>query len=248
MRQYLHLKLITGAENKVLQDAILNLEKIDNNQYITTADSNGLKLFEQMLGISTLPSETLESRRKKILSKWNDQDTYTYAAFLKKLDIICGSGKYRIVDYFKQYMIELHTNLSAYGEMEELERVIDYMIPCNIQMNVSNDLVWEVHAQAGIGCFNSYIDVFDCFDSFKESYEVRSVVFFSGASTEIMIIDGSDNSNEKIEVQSSLNIFNVLSECTKITVSDDSNEVLNINSDASFGAGLALIEVITNAK
>ena len=248
MRQYLPLKLVTGAENKVFQDALSELKKIDNNEFIQTADSNGLKRFESMLGLVNLPGESIESRRKKILTKWNDQETYTYSSFLRKLDIICGSGNYRIVEHFKQYMIELHTNLSAYGEMEELERIIDYMLPCNIVMNLSNDLIWEVKANAGIGAASTFIEVFECSDYFKESFTINGESSFSGAASAVTIIQNSDSSNESIEVQSSLNIGNGLSAIMQFTISDDSNETLDINSDASFGACASLIEVITNER
>ncbi|RHU07193.1 MULTISPECIES: putative phage tail protein [Erysipelotrichaceae] len=248
MREYLQLKLITDAENKVLQDGLNQLKKIDDNQYITTADSVGLKRFEVMLGITNTPGESIESRRKKILSKWNDQETYTYALFLKKLDLICGTGNYRIVEHFKQYMIELHTNLSAYGEMEELERVIDYMLPCNIIMNLSNDLVWEIKAEAGILSASSFISVFECSDCFNDSITINGNLDIIGGHSTIEIMECSDQANEKIDVHSTFDTGNGLSAIMQITVSDNSNETLNINSDASLGAIATMIEVITNER
>lgn len=248
MREYIHLKLITDAENRILQDIFSQLIKIDNNQYITTADSDGLKRFEQMLGIVNKTGETLESRRKKILNKWNDQDTYTYASFIKKLDVICGNGKYRLVEHFKDYMIELHTNLSAYGEVEELERIIDYMIPCNIQMNVANDLVWEVSAKAGMACGCTFIEVIEGSDYFKEIFDVGGSTYTSGANSSIVFIESSDNSNYKVEVHGSLNALNGLSEIVSISVSDTSSETLNISSNASLGVGASIVEVIANER
>lgn len=248
MRQYLPLKLITGAENRIFQDTLSELKKIDNNEFIHTANSQGLKRYESMLGVVNSQGESLESRRKKILIKWNDQELYTYASFLKKLDVICGSGNYRIVEHFKQYMIELHTNLSVYGEMEELERIIDYMLPCNIIMNLSNDLIWEVKAEASTGAASSFVEVFECSDYFKELFDIDGETLFAGATSTISMITSSDNSNEEIDVQSSLNIGNGLSAVMQFTVSDGSNETMNINSDTSLGAIASLIEVITNER
>ena len=81
MQEYVSLRLIGDAEAEVLQAVLNELHKIDNNQFILTADSDGLKRFEKLLGIAVLPNETLESRRKKVLAKWNDQESYTYSTF-----------------------------------------------------------------------------------------------------------------------------------------------------------------------
>ena len=69
MQKYLQLQLICYAENIIFQEALNEIEIINDNQFILTANSNGLKRFEKMLGIVASNNESLESRRTKILLK-----------------------------------------------------------------------------------------------------------------------------------------------------------------------------------
>ena len=104
MQKYLQLKLICYAENIIFQEALNEIDIINNNQFIVTANSQGLKKFEKMLDITTSSNENLESRRTKVLLKWNDTIAYTYTNFLKKLDVICGQKNYIANEYFSDYL------------------------------------------------------------------------------------------------------------------------------------------------
>lgn len=189
MQEYVSLRLIGDAEAEVLQAVLDELHKIDNNQFILTADSDGLKRFEKLLGIAVLPNETLESRRKKVLAKWNDQESYTYSTFLKKLELICGADNYQIVERFKQYELEIHTDLRACDEMAELEHVIDYMLPCNLVLHLSNEMDWSAKGACGMKVIGAFTERFICSDNFKERFSCEGNHGFGGAVSSLFIID-----------------------------------------------------------
>ncbi|WP_418527341.1 putative phage tail protein [Longicatena caecimuris] len=151
MRQYLPLKLVTGAENKIFQDALSELKKIDNNEFIQTADSNGLKRFESMMGIISYHEESLDTRRNRILAKWNDELPYTINALKKKLDIVCGEHQYEIQCKFSEYQMEIVTHLKNYGQIDEFYNIVDYMIPCNILLSIINTLTNEIDMSLYVG-------------------------------------------------------------------------------------------------
>ena len=171
MQEYVSLRLIGDAEAEVLQAVLNELHKIDNNQFILTADSDGLKRFEKLLGIAVLPNETLESRRKKVLAKWNDQESYTYSTFLKKLELICGADNYQIVERFKQY------------------ELIDYMLPCNLVLHLSNEMDWSAKGACGMKVIGAFTERFICSDNFKERFSCEGNHGFGGAVSSLFIID-----------------------------------------------------------
>ena len=111
LQKYLQLQLICDAENIIFQEGINEISIINDNQFILTADSQGLKRFEKMLGIVANSAESLENRRTKILLKWNDKIPYTYTNFLNKLDIICGKKNYITKEHFSDYLLEIITFL-----------------------------------------------------------------------------------------------------------------------------------------
>ena len=144
MQKYLQLQLICYAENIIFQEALNEIEIINDNQFILTANSNGLKRFEKMLGIVASNNESLESRRTKILLKWNDKIPYTYTNFLKKLDIICGEKNYIAKEHFSDYLLEIVTFLYGYGQVDQVEELIKTMLPCNIVVSTKNEMNFNV--------------------------------------------------------------------------------------------------------
>lgn len=144
MREYLQIQLITGAEDTLFQRILNELIKINDNQYILTADIQGIKRFESMLGITSSETETLEVRRNRILSKWNDELPYTMKSLRKQLDIICGENNYNIDTDFNNYQMQITTHLSKYGEVDAFQRILDCMLPCNILLATLNVLYQNV--------------------------------------------------------------------------------------------------------
>lgn len=151
MREYLQLKLITDAEDIELQAILEQLVKLNQNQYVLTADHDGLKRFESMLGLYSMPDESLETRRNKILAKWNDELPYTMKALRKQLDIVCGENNYDISTDFRNYQLEIIAHLKQYGEVDEFHHIIDYMMPCNILLSIINQLQNQIEMKLYVG-------------------------------------------------------------------------------------------------
>lgn len=189
MQQFSALKQITEAESKALQTVLNQLNTMDNNQFILTADSDGLKRYEKMLGITVLEGEALESRKKKVLMKWNNQDSYTYSTFLKKLEFICGVGNYQVAEHFKQYVMQVVTDLKECGEMAQLENMIDDMLPCNIVMHLANEMHWHTNGFCGMNIISTVTEIYECSDNVKEKISGEGNLGFGGAAASVFIID-----------------------------------------------------------
>lgn len=247
MQQFLELQLITEVENKVLQEAIEELEVMNNNQFILTADSNGLKRYEQMLGITNLPGETLEARRIKVLSKWNDKEVYTWASFIEELNLICGEGNYRLVEHFTEYWVELHTELSDYGAMEELERVIDYMIPCNLLFDIQNDLTWVIQGKSEVGGALHHVEIYDCNDQSISEFENASEHSFSGGVHFIENYTNSDQYEISFDNKSSHDFVGKVHEVMIIETSDSSNKTFSADGTHGFIGAIHEVTVVSSS-
>lgn len=162
LQEYLQYKLLMRTEDVEFENIFKNLVTIEQNNFILSSDDAGLKRFENMLNIYSQPDESMENRRMKVLSKWNEHEVYTFDFLKSKLDVVCGVGNYEIVEDFKNYRLELHTNLSEIGEVTELERVIDYIIPCNLEVVIKNDIICETKGKNVISGAVNVIEVFSC--------------------------------------------------------------------------------------
>ena len=244
MQKYLQLQLICYAENIIFQEALNEIEIINDNQFILTANSNGLKRFEKMLGIVASNNESLESRRTKILLKWNDKIPYTYTNFLKKLDIICGEKNYIAKEHFSDYLLEIVTFLYGYGQVDQVEELIKTMLPCNIVVSTKNEMNFNVQGNIGMSGCCSYIDVINNSDNCKYSFITSCEAFINGGYTETEVINIDDRTKHDITNNSNLYVGTSNNHIEIISNSDNLKENINSKVENKFVGITSLIEKI----
>lgn len=133
---YKELSTITTTEDEELQILADETEIIKDNQFISTADENGITRFEELLHIIYSTGESLEFRKQRALSRWNDTTPYTYRVLLAKLEELFGDlATYEINTDFKNYALEVKVNIleSLTTQSAELDYLLQYMIPANIK-------------------------------------------------------------------------------------------------------------------
>lgn len=162
LQEYLQYQLLMKTEDIEFENIFKCLGNIEQNQFILSSNDEGLKRFEKMLNIYSQPNESIENRRMKVFSKWNEQEVYTFDFLKSKLDVICGKENYEIIDDFKNYRLEIHTHLSDIGEVAELERVIDFIIPCNLVVVIKNDIICEAKGKNVLSGAVNIVEEFNC--------------------------------------------------------------------------------------
>lgn len=119
------------------------------NQFITTADGDGLARFEGMAGLA--PSGSLERRRAAVLDAWNDSEPYTLPSLKRRLDALCGAGRWDLdVSRFGQYEIKLTLLPPINCGIDRVADLFDYeyMLPCNLVRTLAGTFTSE--ATAGV--------------------------------------------------------------------------------------------------
>lgn len=142
VQEYEEFQKIMAAENPEFQLLADSSEDVKNDGFITTAGVNGVARFEEMLGITPNDYDTLEARRRRILARWNNQLPYTWRVLLEKLDALCGAGNYTAT--LTGYVLTLVTNLSLSSQIDELDRLLDTILPANIETNTTNELATSI--------------------------------------------------------------------------------------------------------
>ena len=124
------------------------------NAFIATADEYGISKFEKMLNILPSCDDTLESRRARVQSRWFTALPYTWRMLIQKLIALCGENNFTITKQFDFYRINLDVQLELFGQLEELERIIETMLPCNVVVCITNNIVnqacGKLYAHGGV--------------------------------------------------------------------------------------------------
>lgn len=136
--EYEEIQEITETENPEFRLAIRKVDQAKENQFIISADEEGISRFEKLLGIRSKEQASLEDRRKEILARWNDVSVYTYKGLILRLNELLGVGNYEIYPRFDDYELELE-----YRNKAGFESYIREIIPANIALSTQLAIVSE---------------------------------------------------------------------------------------------------------
>ena len=135
------IKHIMNSEQPEIQKLEDETEIIKNNQFILSCDIDGIARFENLLGITPKPDDTLDARKSRVITRWNDSIPYTYKGLKEKLNVMCGEGNYLLIPSFNEYGLEIVVSLPLSGQADELDYMLSYMIPANIVVTSRNNMV-----------------------------------------------------------------------------------------------------------
>lgn len=150
-------KIVWNAANQVLY-----------NEFIATADEYGISRFEAILKIFPSQRDTLESRRARVQVRWFNAVPYTMKNLISKLIALCGDNNFVITKQFDFYKLNLETHLELYGQIDELEHIINTMLPCNIVVVSDNKIICDVK---GLAAFTGGVCITEHFFITNDSRE-----------------------------------------------------------------------------
>ena len=85
---------IMRVEEKWVDKLETGISTICNNAFIEDCDEYGIKKYEDLLGIISEPKDKLETRKMRVLARWNNMVPYTYRTLVQQLNILCGVNNY----------------------------------------------------------------------------------------------------------------------------------------------------------
>ncbi|MCI8430460.1 MAG: DUF2313 domain-containing protein [Lachnospiraceae bacterium] len=150
MAEYKEIHTALAAEDPEFVLVWKAADRTLRNEFIATADEYGISRFEKILKILPSREDTLESRRSRVQSRWFTSLPYTWKMFLQKLIALCGENSFAVEKRFDRYQVELKVQLPMFGQVQELEGIVNMMFPCNMVLKTINgipaDLESGIHA------------------------------------------------------------------------------------------------------
>lgn len=141
LQEYKELDATLEAENPEFIMVWRAADRTLQNEFIESADEYGIARFEKIMKILPSTEDTIESRRARVKSKWFDMIPYTLKMLITKLIALCGNTDFTIAKDYSGYRIEIMTHLGLFGQVEELERIMKEMIPCNMVVVLENQII-----------------------------------------------------------------------------------------------------------
>lgn len=136
MRDMPEFRSFEKAVNRQIEKLNQRIEEMRDNLLITTARESGIADRESILGITPLPTDTLEERRYRVLLRWYDTYPYTERDLRARLDRLCGKGAYKLQLDKKRNTIACLMPLASLKLLRETWNLLDELLSLNVALRV----------------------------------------------------------------------------------------------------------------
>lgn len=161
---------LLNIEDNLFSEYSIEFDKVKANQFIMTADLDGIEIYERILGITATTGESLDFRRYRALNRWVDITPYTHNALYSKIARLQGNENFQIVYDQQKYKITVITSLTIFGQVEELINTLDYMLPANLIKSHVNDIRYEATGYLYQAQNAAYVATYQTTNDFKADY------------------------------------------------------------------------------
>ena len=143
LRQYQEMQQIMSVEETEIETINNTHNQLVDNRYITTCDETGIRHFETMLHITPMLNDTLEDRKMRCITRWNQKLPYNYRVLENKLIQLCGENGYSLDLNFPELKLTIQLALGVKNQFNIVKDMVIEMIPCNIVANIQ--LMYNTH-------------------------------------------------------------------------------------------------------
>lgn len=162
---------LLNIEDSLFSRYLTEFDKVKANQFIMTADLDGIEVYERILGITATTGESLDFRRSRALNRWVDITPYTHNALYSKIARLQGNENFRIVYDHRQFKITVITSLTIFGQVGELIKMLDYMVPTNLIKTHINNISYESTGYLYQVQNAAYVSTYQTTHDFEAKYE-----------------------------------------------------------------------------
>lgn len=134
LQEFRKLGEIEGA---ILDEEAAAKETLERNQWILTAERNGLLRLAGMMGFFGAEQTETEDLREEILSRWCSRSPYTYFHLQDWLDSCVGAENYTGILERESYRLRLILELCVKEKREFLQKHLRKIIPANLVLQVN---------------------------------------------------------------------------------------------------------------
>lgn len=138
---------IANVENPVLEGLWQQIEDTLHNQFVLTANENGAERYEKMLKLKVPGTDTLETRRFRILTRYQEQAPYTYRVLNQLLDSLLGEGQYELKRDVAAKTLSVKIELTVKGMFDAVVVMLERITPQNMVLTVQ--LRYNQHSTLG---------------------------------------------------------------------------------------------------
>lgn len=125
---------ITSAQNPEFDRNYNFQEKWLRNRFVKSADEDGIKLFEELLKLKPVATDTLEDRRVRVIAKLNERLPYTEIRLKRMLAAICGWDGYELK--LEDLVLTVYLAMQSNSQTLTIYDLLNRIVPMNVLLRI----------------------------------------------------------------------------------------------------------------
>lgn len=131
------MRAIMDAETPEVRAIWSACEDCMNDQFISEATENGVARREKMLGITPFATDTLDDRKFRLLSRYNENVPYTKKSLSALLESLCGAGSYTLTITAATFTVNVKVALGVKRQEMIISEMLERILPYNMAFTVA---------------------------------------------------------------------------------------------------------------
>ncbi|MBD8521790.1 putative phage tail protein [Lysinibacillus fusiformis] len=124
------------VENPVLSALWSLIEQTLDDQFVVITSENGATHYEKMLNIHPADNDSLETRRFRILTRYQEQAPYTEEVLIRLLNSLLGNGSYELTINKVEKTLDVKLELTIRGMFDAAKDLLERIVPQNMILTV----------------------------------------------------------------------------------------------------------------
>lgn len=158
---FVEIQALSKSEQAIFDTGQYEYLKLVANQWVLTANVEGIEEYEKMFDILSDPQDSLQLRRERVVNTLSNSPSFTFRYLKSRLDSFLGTGTYILTLLPNQYRLEFLVHAGEYGKLDELLKIIIEIMPANLIRIVQNDILCynttEEFSAIGLGFAMCYL-------------------------------------------------------------------------------------------
>lgn len=138
---------VAQAENPELSRLWEALDQALDDQFLSSASRYGVARWEKILGLSPKGSDSLETRKTRILLRLGERLPYTLSVLRAWLEAACGPEYCQVLLDHLAYLLHVQVNSESGADYADVLRYLHKVVPANLVLDFL--IVTQVIAEAG---------------------------------------------------------------------------------------------------
>lgn len=153
-----------------------------------------------------------------------------------------GSDNYEIIRKLDEHKLEITTHLDLYGQVEELDYFLSYMLPASMVLDAKNKLFIDLNATARVAAGIVNCETFELSDSFKKNLDIQGTSIFGGGIVEGYMTTLSDAFKKGMSIDSGASFAGGVVGAVVVEISDSFKESIDVSGHTVMTAGVSITE------